>query len=196
MIPLSSTQRATILVVDDTPDNLTLIGDLLQDRYKVKAATNGQRALGIAHSAPQPDLILLDIMMPVMDGYAVCRALKDDPATRHIPIIFLTAKASPEDEEVGLQLGAGQRRKFHFEISWPWFITSSPKKHSVVDSEGRAVAVAACLGCSQQPNNGFRVPGHRAQQGTRRTSGAGPVLFPVLKGLDGDTNQPGEFALS
>lgn len=103
---LPSASRATILVVDDTPDNLSLIGDLLRDQYKVKAATNGQRALSIACAQPQPDLILLDIMMPVMDGYQVCRTLKNDPATRDIPVIFLTAKASDEDEEVGLQLGA------------------------------------------------------------------------------------------
>ena len=99
-------EKPTILVVDDTPENLTMMSFLLKDRYKVKVANHGQKALRIAASEPQPDLILLDIMMPEMDGYEVCRQLQQDPQTRNIPIIFLTAKASVEDEEFGLGLGA------------------------------------------------------------------------------------------
>ncbi len=95
-------EKPTILVVDDTPENLTMMSFLLKDRYKVKVANHGQKALRIAASEPQPDLILLDIMMPEMDGYEVCRQLQQDPQTRNIPIIFLTAKASVEDEEFGL----------------------------------------------------------------------------------------------
>ena len=98
-------EKPTILVVDDTPENLTMMSFLLKDRYKVKVANHGQKALRIAASEPQPDLILLDIMMPEMDGYEVCRQLQQDPQTRNIPIIFLTAKASVEDEEFGLGLG-------------------------------------------------------------------------------------------
>lgn len=99
-------EKPTILLVDDTPENLTMMSFLLKDRYKVKVANHGQKALRIAASEPQPDLILLDIMMPEMDGYEVCRQLQQDPLTRNIPIIFLTAKASVEDEEFGLGLGA------------------------------------------------------------------------------------------
>ena len=99
-------EKPTILVVDDTPENLTMMSFLLKDRYKVKVANHGQKALRIAASEPQPDLILLDIMMPEMDGYEVCRQLQQDPQTRNIPIIFLKAKASVEDEEFGLGLGA------------------------------------------------------------------------------------------
>ena len=99
-------EKPTILVVDDTPENLTMMSFLLKDRYKVKVANHGQKALRIAASEPQPDLILLDIMMPEMDGYEVCRQLQQDPQTRNIPIIFLTAKSSVEDEEFGLGLGA------------------------------------------------------------------------------------------
>lgn len=99
-------EKPTILVVVDTPENLTMMSFLLKDRYKVKVANHGQKALRIAASEPQPDLILLDIMMPEMDGYEVCRQLQQDPQTRNIPIIFLTAKASVEDEEFGLGLGA------------------------------------------------------------------------------------------
>ncbi len=99
-------EPATILVVDDTPANLSLMTGLLRDIYKVKAAIDGEKALRIAQAQPAPDLILLDIMMPGMDGYEVCRQLKADPATRDIPVIFLTAKSGVEDEKMGLDLGA------------------------------------------------------------------------------------------
>ncbi len=99
-------ERQTILVVDDTPDNIALLSALLKERYKVRAANNGERALAIAAGQPRPDLILLDIMMPGMDGYEVCERLKVDPHTADIPVIFLTAKVQVEDEEFGLRLGA------------------------------------------------------------------------------------------
>ena len=101
----STTQRATILVVDDTPQNLSLMSDLLDDLYAVKLAPSGARALNIIAAHP-PDLILLDIMMPEMDGYEVCRALKANPHTRAIPVMFLTAMDATEDEEKGLLAGA------------------------------------------------------------------------------------------
>jgi len=97
---------ATVLVVDDTPDNLTLMGSLLRDHYHVKVANNGERALKIAQSDTPPDLILLDIMMPGLDGHEVCRQLKGRAATRDIPVIFLTARSNPDDERAGLALGA------------------------------------------------------------------------------------------
>jgi putative two-component system response regulator len=99
-------EKATILVVDDTPDNLALMSNLLKSDYKVKVASGGEKALKIAGSEPKPDLILLDVMMPGMDGYEVCRQLKEDATTRHIPVIFLTAKAEAEDEAKGMDLGA------------------------------------------------------------------------------------------
>ena len=105
MEPTETLRRPTVLVVDDTPDNLTLIADLLEDFYQVKVANSGQRALKIIASS-QPDLILLDIMMPDMDGHEVLRRLKGDPATQYIPIIFLTAKSTIEDERMGLEMGA------------------------------------------------------------------------------------------
>jgi len=100
------TEKSIILVVDDTPDNLTLMSGLLKDEYRVKVANSGERALKIAQSESPPDLILLDIMMPEMDGYEVCRRLKADDNTRHIPIIFLTAKTEVVDETLGFELGA------------------------------------------------------------------------------------------
>ncbi|MGE5492341.1 MAG: two-component system response regulator [Actinomycetota bacterium] len=98
--------RATLLIVDDTPENLTVLGELLQPTYRVRAANSGQRALQIAASDPQPDLILLDVMMPEMDGYAVLAHLRENPRTRDIPVIFVTAMDATEDEEHGLDCGA------------------------------------------------------------------------------------------
>ena len=96
----------TVLVVDDSPDNLALIVELLRPHYKVKVAASGARALKIVRSDAPPQLVLLDIMMPEMDGYEVCRQLKADAATRNIPVIFLTALTQVEDEARGLALGA------------------------------------------------------------------------------------------
>lgn len=99
-------EKATILVVDGTPDNLFLMQALLNDKYKVRGANNGEKGLEIASSENPPDLILLDIMMPGIDGYEVCRRLKANPATRDIPVIFLTARSEVEDERRGFELGA------------------------------------------------------------------------------------------
>ncbi len=100
------TKKQTILIVDDTPDNISLLAALLKGKYKIKIATNGQKALQIAAIDPCPDLILLDVMMPHMDGHETCQRLKADPVTADIPVIFLTAKSQVEDEEIGLNLGA------------------------------------------------------------------------------------------
>ena len=98
--------QATILVVDDTPENLELMSGLLKDLYRVRVANSGERALKLAAADPAPDLVLLDVMMPGIDGYEVCRRLKADPATAGTPVIFLTAKAEIDDERRGLSLGA------------------------------------------------------------------------------------------
>ena len=95
----------TVLVVDDAPANLSLLAGLLNGSYRVKLASSGAKALELAHRAA-PDLILLDIMMPEMDGYEVCRRLKADPATQLIPVLFLTAMSQPEDEAKGFEVGA------------------------------------------------------------------------------------------
>ena len=98
-------EQPSILVIDDTPGNLSLLNQLLREHYRVKLANSGPRGLELAAMAP-PDLILLDIMMPDMDGYQVFQRLRSDPATRRIPVIFLTAKVGAEDEERGLAMGA------------------------------------------------------------------------------------------
>ena len=97
---------ATILIVDDEPTNLHLLANLLRSEYQVRAASSGESALRAASGEPRPDLVLLDVMMPGMDGYAVLEKLREDPNTRTIPVIFLTALAEAVDEARGLQLGA------------------------------------------------------------------------------------------
>jgi putative two-component system response regulator len=96
----------TILIVDDTPQNLTVLSELLKPLYRVRAGNSGERALRAAATEPRPDLILLDVMMPDMDGHEVLRRLRADPATRNIPVIFITGMDAAEDEERGLALGA------------------------------------------------------------------------------------------
>ncbi|MDO9596425.1 MAG: two-component system response regulator [Azoarcus sp.] len=96
----------SILVVDDTPDNIEALRQLLRDEYVVHAAISGEKGLAIALVSPQPDIILLDIMMAGMDGYEVCRRLKSNPATEHIPVVFISALAQTGDEATGLELGA------------------------------------------------------------------------------------------
>ncbi len=98
--------RQTVLIVDDTPQNITVLGELLHPHYAVRAANSGERALRAVHSDPRPDIILLDVMMPGMDGYEVLQRLHAEKETRDIPVIFVTAMDSAESEERGLELGA------------------------------------------------------------------------------------------
>lgn len=102
---LDRPDQPLVLLVDDTPENLTLMSELLADSYRVKVANHGAKGLRIAAES-LPDLILLDIMMPEIDGYEVCRRLKADPATAEIPVIFLTAKTEQADEQQGFDTGA------------------------------------------------------------------------------------------
>jgi sigma-B regulation protein RsbU (phosphoserine phosphatase) len=98
--------QKTILIVDDTPINIGVISGVLKDTYKTKVATNGEKALAIASGEEKPDLILLDVMMPVMDGYEVCRRLKANSNTQNIPVIFLTGQTGTENETMGFEVGA------------------------------------------------------------------------------------------
>ncbi|VAX12055.1 diguanylate cyclase/phosphodiesterase (GGDEF & EAL domains) with PAS/PAC sensor(s) [hydrothermal vent metagenome] len=97
-------QKPVILIVDDAASNLQLLAQILKDNHRIKIASSGKKALELAQL--KPDLILLDIVMPDMDGYEVCRQLKNDKKTREIPVIFITGKSSSEDEARGLLLGA------------------------------------------------------------------------------------------
>ncbi|MGR6503699.1 HD domain-containing phosphohydrolase [Shewanella sp. Koi 1] len=98
--------KPIILIVDDSADNIQIMNGLLCDKYSIRAATSGAKALALASLDPIPDLILLDVMMPEMDGFQSCSRLKLNPVTRHIPIIFVTAKTDTLDERTGFELGA------------------------------------------------------------------------------------------
>jgi CheY-like chemotaxis protein len=99
-------EKKTILLVDDAPTNIQVAREILKDAYKTRVATSGAKALELVKTAPSPDLILLDIQMPEMDGFEVCRRLKADASTRGIPVIFLTAMTEVEDETTGFGVGA------------------------------------------------------------------------------------------
>ena len=101
-----SPHAATVMVVDDTPQNLLLMTELLRPDYRLQVANSGERALALLAGEVLPDLILLDIMMPGLDGYEVLRRIKAAPASQAIPVIFMTAKNDVADEVLGLQLGA------------------------------------------------------------------------------------------
>jgi len=106
MKDFASQYKDTILIVDDVVENIDVLKGTLSPKYKVKAATSGAKALEIANKQPQPDLILLDVMMPEMNGYDVCRTLKSNPVTRDIPVVFVTAKSDVASERTGLETGA------------------------------------------------------------------------------------------
>ncbi len=110
--------KPIVLVVDDTPVNIDLLKLILSDKYQVKVALNGTKAIEIANTEPQPDIILLDIIMPGISGYEVCSYLKAESATKSIPVIFITAKTEVADEQKGLQLGAVDyiTKPFHQDI--------------------------------------------------------------------------------
>ena len=98
--------KARVLIVDDEKTNISILVDVLKKRYKLSIATNGEEALAIVQTGDKPDLILLDVMMPGMDGFEVCRRLKAEAESEEIPIIFVTALSDSTNEELGLALGA------------------------------------------------------------------------------------------
>jgi len=106
MSSLQELNRPTVLVADDSPQNIELLSRVLGQAYRIKVATSGEKALKIVYSDEPPDLILLDIMMPDLSGHEVCRRIKANPDRRRIPVIFVTAMVTVEDESLGLALGA------------------------------------------------------------------------------------------
>src|SRR5262249_37528987 len=103
---MSSRDRKLVLIVDDTPTNIAVVSGALKDSFRTKVATNGQKALAIASDADKPDLILLDVTMPGLDGFEICRRLKANTSTRDIPVIFLTGRTDHADEVKGFEAGA------------------------------------------------------------------------------------------
>ncbi|RMG92592.1 MAG: response regulator [Zetaproteobacteria bacterium] len=98
--------KPIVLIVDDMPENIDVLRAILAEDYVLKVATRGDKAIELCQTEPRPDLVLLDVMMPGMDGYEVCRRLKEDPRTKRIPVIFVTAMNEVGDEVKGLELGA------------------------------------------------------------------------------------------
>lgn len=111
-------KKPHILIVDDTPTNIHVLAESLRMEYRVRVASSGKAAFEIIAKLGPPDLILLDVMMPEMDGYEVCRRLKQSPETKNVPVIFVTAKSDAVDEEYGLKLGAVDyiAKPFHLPI--------------------------------------------------------------------------------
>lgn len=103
---MNAEEKKVVLLVDDAPANIQIVNSILKDTYKIRVATNGAKALELAKGTPAPDLILLDIVMPEMDGYEVCTRLKAAAETRDIPVIFLTGQTETEDETRGFEVGA------------------------------------------------------------------------------------------
>jgi sigma-B regulation protein RsbU (phosphoserine phosphatase) len=103
---MDAEEKKVVLLVDDAPANIQVVNSILKDAYRIRVATNGPKALELAKGKPAPDLILLDIVMPEMDGYEVCSRLKAAPETRDIPVIFLTGKTETDDETKGFEVGA------------------------------------------------------------------------------------------
>ena len=130
--------KPSLLIVDDSPANLSLLAGLLIEHYSVKTVNAGSRALKVA-SEQQPDLILLDIMMPELDGYEVCRRLKAEPRTREIPAIFLTSKTDPDSERLGMTLGAVD---YISRPATPAVLLSRVKAHLVAAANTRALRVS------------------------------------------------------
>jgi len=102
----NKTDKPTILVVDDQPENIDVLSNLLRGKYRVKAATSGEKALEVVKKSNNPDLVLLDIMMPGIDGYEVCKRLKADSVTKDIPVIFVSALQNESDKDKAFECGA------------------------------------------------------------------------------------------
>lgn len=101
----TSPPPATLLLVDDSPDNLQLLYGLLKTDYHIRVANGGVRALKLLENSPLPDLVLLDVMMPDMDGYSVCQAIRANPRTAGVPVTFISASSGPEEVARGLAAG-------------------------------------------------------------------------------------------
>ncbi|MEO5329039.1 MAG: response regulator [Magnetococcus sp. THC-1_WYH] len=137
MTSRKKTLDKSILIVDDVPENIDILRGILDSHYRIKAATSGRLAFKIAFSQPPPDLILLDVMMPEIDGYDVCRRLKQDDRTRNIPILFISSKSSVEDELRGFDLGAAD---YLFKPVSPPIVLARIKTHLAISDQKKLLA--------------------------------------------------------
>ena len=133
------------MLVDDNVDNLKVLSNLLKREYRVKVATEGREALRLAESEPMPDLILLDVMMPEMDGYTVCERLKSNPQTREIPVIFVTAKDQTEIARTALlDLSLEKYLEITLEVlkALPWLKVEARGTFFLTNRKGELILVA------------------------------------------------------
>ena len=136
----------TVMIVDDAPENLDVIKGILAPFYRVQIATNGRLALKIALSSTPPDLILLDVMMPGMDGYTVCHYLKQDDRTRDVPVLFVTAKSEVADEAKGFECGAVD---FLIKPVSPPIILARVKTHLAMNDQKKLLADQVAMRTAQ-----------------------------------------------
>lgn len=132
----NSRHKQTILIVDDSPEYIDLLSGILNKGYRIKFAPNGEKALKVAKAKNQPDLILLDIEMPGMSGYEVCKRLKQDDATKKIPVIFVTTKGAVEDETAGFKLGAAD---YITKPVSPSIVCARVKTHLALNDQNRVL---------------------------------------------------------
>lgn len=145
--------KPSILIVDDMAANIAILSDLLKDDYKIKVAKSGEKALEIAKGPEKPDLILLDIEMPEMDGYEVCKELKNDSSTNNIPVVFVTAKNDVKDEEYGLNLGAVD---YIFKPFHPNIVKIRVKNHIALKLKSDMLEeLSMCDGLTHIPNRRY-----------------------------------------
>lgn len=179
------TPAGRILIVDDTPDNVWVLAYALKGLHTISVALNGQRAMQLAQTEPQPDLILLDIQMPEMDGYAVCSALKESPSTKNIPIIFVTSERGAGSEARGLAMGAVDyihkpfepaivraRVRTHLEIKYHRDHLDrlvKARTHSLLCIQNTTIQAMATMAEWRDPETGAHI--HRTQEYVRCLAG-------------------------
>ena len=173
-------RRATILIVDDEPLNLRLLGEMLIVEHEILVAINGRDAINRACSHAPPDLILLDVMMPGMDGYQVCRELKLNPSTANIPVIFISAKNEVAAEAKGLAIGAVD---YITKPVSPPIIKARVRTHLKLKAmTDRLTSLLALDGLTGLPNR--RHFDKRLKEEWRRTSRTGAPFSIVMMDVD------------
>jgi diguanylate cyclase (GGDEF)-like protein len=175
-----TSERDTVLVVDDEPQNVRLLGQLLREEHEVIIATNGAEALRRADSEHPPDLILLDVMMPGMDGWDVCRELKTNPVTAGIPIIFVTARDDVTDEAKGLAAGAVDYITKPFS---PEIVRARVRTHLTLKSQADRLASLTAIDDLTGLANRRRL-NQRLEQEWRRAARTGDPLTVVMMDVD------------
>ena len=172
-------RRQRLLIVDDVPGNLTLLGETFSPDYEVAVATDGERALELTRRDP-PDLILLDVVMPGLDGFELCKRLKEDAITQPVPLIFITSKRDPANEELGLSLGAADYivKPFHLPV-----VRARVKTHLELKRKNDMLEELAMRdGLTALPNR--RAFDHRLKEEWSRCRRHGDVLGCIMLDVD------------